>query len=327
MAEYQTLSGDLNARNPRAVEMANTVEAHIASGDASWDDVHNLETALLELQPFEELARRAWSLRADYKAVIGEPSFNEYLRSLSSEIDEDESLLRADLRRVLAELHRHRTLQRAENDARKTNLTKALWGFATPLLLSVGAAGVLILLHGICAGSLEPSSLVGTRSEWLLPVAAFFGSVGGLVSVMQRIKRSESTDVKSLEILPSWPMALAPIMGAVGGLLVCLLFRSELLKGSLFPDLSSIQPDLKDPDFFKLMVWAFVAGFSEKLVPDTLDWLASNARPAATEVGAIASVTTHSVKGSMKVQKKPKTEHSRSDPKPEAQPTGEPQVH
>ena len=328
LAEYQTLLGDLNARNPRAVEMANFVKAHFATGDATWNDVHNLETALLELQPFEELARRAWSLRADYRAVIGEPLFNEYLRSLPSEIDEDESLLRADLRRVLSELHRHRTLQRAENDARKTNLTKALLGFATPLLLSVIAAGALIFLHGDGAGSLQPSSLFGTRSEWLLPLAAFFGSVGGLVSVMQRIKRSDSTDVKSLEILPSWPLALAPIMGALGGLLICLLFRSELIKGSLFPDFSStIQADLKDPDFFKLMVWAFIAGFSEKLVPDTLDWLASNARPATNEVGAIASVTTHSVKGSMKVQKKPKTEHARNDPKPEGQPTGEPPLH
>src|SRR5947209_6636611 len=90
MAEYQTLLGDLKARNPRAVEMANTVKAHLASGDATWDHVHNLEIALLELQPFEELARRAWSLRADYKAVIGEPLFNEYLRSLPNDIDEDE---------------------------------------------------------------------------------------------------------------------------------------------------------------------------------------------------------------------------------------------
>jgi hypothetical protein len=324
IAEYQTLLGDLKARNPRAVEMANTVEAHLASGDATWDDVHNLETALLELQPFEELTRRAWSLRADYKAVLGESLFNEYLRSLPSDIDEDESLLRADLRRVLSEFHRHRTLERAENDARKTNLTMALLGFACLLLLLVIAPGVLVLLHGVGAGSSEPSALLGTRIDWLLPVAAFFGSIGGLVSVMQRIKRSESTDVKSLEILPSWPMALAPVMGAIGGLLICLLFRSELLKGSLFPDFSSTT---KDPEFFKLTVWAFVAGFSEKLVPDTLDWLASNARPTANQVAAIAPVINRSVKGSAKVQKQSKTEHIRHEPKPEDQATGEPPLH
>jgi hypothetical protein len=331
VAEYETLLGDLSARNPRAIEMANAVAARLATGDATWDDVHNLETALIELQPFEELARRAWSLRADYEAVIGERLFNEYLHSLPSETNTNESLLRADLRRVLSELHRHRTLQRAENEARKANLTHALLGFGTAVLLSVVAPGVLVVLHEIhseLAKELLVSwSSLGTRIGWLMPLAAFFGSVGGLVSVMQRIKRSQSSDVKSLEILPSWPMALAPLIGAVGGLLICLLFRSGLLSGSLFPNFSStVQADLSDPDFFKLMIWAFVAGFSEKLVPDTLDWLASNARPEI-ETGPIASFDNHSRRSCLKARRRSNIEPTQNDVKLVTQPTNEAPLH
>jgi len=282
LAEYESLMGDLTARNPRAVEIAEAVKARLASGDGTWDDVHNLEIALLELQPFEELTRRAWSLRADYKTVIGDCLFNEYLHSLPSGINKHERLLRADLRRVLAELHRYRTLQRAENEARKANLTRALLGFVGVLLLLLAIPALVILLDSVSAKfsitTLSLFSPLRSRTGWLMPLAAFFGSVGGLVSVMQRIKVAQSADVKSLELLPSWPMALAPIVGALGGLLGCLLFESGLLKGSLFPDLNlTAQPDLANPEFFKLMVWAFIAGFSEKLVPDTLDWLASNA--------------------------------------------------
>jgi hypothetical protein len=75
------------------------------------------------------------------------------------------------------------------------------------------------------------------------------------------------------------------------------------------------------------MVWAFVAGFSEKLVPDTLDWLASNAPSTANEVVAITPVINRSVKGFAKVQKKSKSEHNPHDIKPEEQMTGEPPLH
>jgi hypothetical protein len=221
VAEYESLMGDLHARNPRAVEIADRVKTRLASGDATWDDVHNLEIALLELQPFEELTRRAWSLRADYKSVIGDCLFNEYLRSLPNGINTHERLLRADLRRVLAELHRYRTFQRAENEARKANLTQALLGFVSVLFLSLVIPVVVIVLDCVntrwSTGSLTFFSQLETRTGWLLPLAAFFGSVGGLVSIMQRIKGAQSTDIKSLELLPAWPMALAPIVGAVGG--------------------------------------------------------------------------------------------------------------
>jgi hypothetical protein len=134
-------------------------------------------------------------------------------------------------------------------------------------------------------------------SHWLTNVLFRVGNTGRLVAAARGIvrfrwrsrerhaenKNTQSADVKSLELLPAWPMALAPNWGAIGGLLVCLLFKSGLLKGSLFLDLtSSTQPDLTNPEVFKVMVWAFVAGFSEKLVPDTLDWLASNAVPESS---------------------------------------------
>jgi hypothetical protein len=296
MAEYESLLGDVHSKNPRAVQMAEEVKARVGRGEASWDDVHKLEVALLELQPFEELARRAWALRVDYRSMIGDRLFNEYLRSLPDGINTNERLLRADLRRVSAELHRYWTIERAENESRKANLILALLGFFGVLILSLVTPALFILVDGMgtgaSAGAIAINSWLREPTEWLFRMAALFGSIGGLVSVMQRIKGAQSADVKSLELLPAWPIALAPIMGAVGGLLICLLFESGFLKGSLFPAFEpGGQATLADPELYKLLIWAFVAGFSEKLVPDTLDWLASNALPKRLGQGAETGVS------------------------------------
>jgi len=84
----------------------------------------------------------------------------------------------------------------------------------------------------------------------------------------------------------------APVGGAIGALVLFCLFASDLIKGDLFPSittaLTSDAAKNNPHSFFaflnsagpengvqtaKLLVWSFIAGFSERLVPTALDQL------------------------------------------------------
>ena len=85
--------------------------------------------------------------------------------------------------------------------------------------------------------------------------------------------------------------SLLPILiGAISAAVVYVLFLSGLLKGSLFPafgcHIASCQTfsDLiwrfgpqTSEDFAKCLIWGFIAGFAERLVPDALQRLAVKA--------------------------------------------------
>jgi hypothetical protein len=112
------------------------------------------------------------------------------------------------------------------------------------------------------------------------------GLIGGFVSIQQRIKNVE---VEELELLSrSWfQILLIPVYGGIFALVLYLALLSRIVEGSLFPTFSvpafSIPPttdDMKNMfvntfpatgvDFAKLVFWCFVAGFSERLVPQII---------------------------------------------------------
>lgn len=109
------------------------------------------------------------------------------------------------------------------------------------------------------------------------------GIIGGFVSIQQRL---HLVDDEELAILSSaWPsLLLVPIYGGIFALLLYLLFLSGIVDGHLFPnfyippfDAEPTSKNIKDflsltypetgEDLAKLIVWSFIAGFSERFVP------------------------------------------------------------
>lgn len=120
------------------------------------------------------------------------------------------------------------------------------------------------------------------------------GIIGGFVSIQQRIK-SVSDEELSL-LTNSWfQILLIPVFGGVFALVLYTLFLSEIISGSLFPVFYIPKPPNSVPDtafmiefftksypqtgqdFAKFLFWSFVAGFSERFVPQVISSVTSKA--------------------------------------------------
>jgi len=123
--------------------------------------------------------------------------------------------------------------------------------------------------------------------EFPLTLAIFItGAGGGVISTYFRLKNVAPTEVETNAILQIY---ITPIIAGLLGWICYAFFITEMLSGPLFPEfinkdykyqgLSSvfeIQPK-HTLDAAKALLWAFVAGFSEKMIPNILDKLASQA--------------------------------------------------
>ena len=49
------------------------------------------------------------------------------------------------------------------------------------------------------------------------------------------------------------------------------IFQSQLISGPFFPTFTKEIPIFDDKNYALLVVWCFISGFSEKLVPDILN--------------------------------------------------------
>ncbi len=114
------------------------------------------------------------------------------------------------------------------------------------------------------------------------------GIIGGFVSIQQRLKQVSNEELEYLD--QSWTSILViPVFGGVFSLVLYLLFLSGIVDSFLFPDFAIPEfegrpiPTTDDlrrffvetypasgEDFAKLGFWSFVAGFSERFVPQII---------------------------------------------------------
>jgi len=103
--------------------------------------------------------------------------------------------------------------------------------------------------------------------------ALMAGYMGACFSMLISLKsRIETITLKELENLHKLHFILTRIITGIGAALICYyFFRAQLLTGSLFPDFSEQKEiHLNSKTYFTLIIWCFIAGFSEKLVPSIL---------------------------------------------------------
>lgn len=110
--------------------------------------------------------------------------------------------------------------------------------------------------------------------------AGFFGATFSMLLQTQR-RTSEAITLDALRAASSWRTLI--VRGSVGlgaAAILYFFFRSGLMAGNLWPDLSRLSFDalagggadglVPNQHWCLLVIWCFLAGFSETLVPNIL---------------------------------------------------------
>nr|WKF61453.1 hypothetical protein HUO10_005984 [Paraburkholderia busanensis] len=152
-------------------------------------------------------------------------------------------------------------------------------------LLWVGSLIGLLIWIGISKTSFFPALLFLT------------GAVGAVLANYRRLSDlplsgvNLETAVQQMATVQLW---VAPLIGGTFAILLWMLFFTGILQGSLFPTVSGTYQTYNDwyhlmtcthpqtyADAAKGTVWAFIAGFSEKFVPNVIDRITKESSEAA----------------------------------------------
>ncbi len=154
---------------------------------------------------------------------------------------------------------------------------------------------VAIIVLGLTIATLLATQLNDPPAFSLELVIFLVGTAGGVANNYRRLQNL-SLDVISGENqvhrqLITFQIYISPVVGGIFAIALYLLFMSNILQGTLFPAFSPVMTQgynsfklfahganpATNQDAAKAIVWAFIAGFSEGLVPNFIDKIGKEA--------------------------------------------------
>jgi hypothetical protein len=172
-------------------------------------------------------------------------------------------------------------------------------------MLTYQFSGTVVLVAVLAAGLLGSYAI----ARWQPPVLILVTLAGMLGAFFSALTRLYNVDQLSLALisptvsrLNGWHLLMysfvPPVVGAIASVVLYIGFVSGLVDGGVFPKMSckgdgktctQLVEVLNDygptgaNDYGKVLVWAFIAGFSERFVPDILQSLVMRSQKAATK--------------------------------------------
>lgn len=167
----------------------------------------------------------------------------------------------------------------------------------------------LLIYSGIALGAtslLFAGGMWFGRNVFITAVVFGCGIMGGFVSIQQRLGSIEDDELDVLS--KSWASVLIiPLFGGIFALVLYVIFLTGILDLPIFPEfyipaftndravdlpafLQQTSP-VSGQDMAKVMFWSFVAGFSERFVPQVIRSVTSQADSVRGESSTTAAPT------------------------------------
>jgi hypothetical protein len=237
-----------------------------------WEAERLMSGLLGEATLAVELRRRLDE--AKVKSIAAAPGLEAHLATIAQfAAVEKLQAMRALHAAVLEELHWSASRSWLDRTRRKR---AAFW-----IILSALALTLLALLPNLQLWLSKPigewmfglASTSPSAHRYGLYIAVSFGLLGALfsrLSVFQASYKDLSYERVVSEFLGSL-IFIRLLFGMIGSIVLYYAVYGKLIGGELFPDATKLRFDpatLPGPDLAKLVVWSFIGGFSERLIPE-----------------------------------------------------------
>jgi hypothetical protein len=237
----------------------------------TWSEIYTFDLKLLEFRSPENLVRKAYDARGRYRNIAGQKEYDEYLASkppdlASIQIAPDKEppepsviirrALRADIEYLLSRFYLYYAMLPVREKLRDRLTIRAV--FATAIVVvAIGFAIALNVGASPLLGSFkaldEYKPALNAFDQYTVVLVTVLsvtlaGIVGGCVSMLQRIQSapSEGDALFNLAALSNgWRgIILSPLYGGIFASILFVLFSAGILKGSVFPTISTPQASL-----------------------------------------------------------------------------------
>jgi hypothetical protein len=248
----------------------------------TWEAVLEAELNLVQSIGLPALRLKHGSLIDEFTALAECSEYvSNYLGRLAPADSSEEETLRAQALELTVQKHRLLKIRHGFNVIRST--------------VGLIATLLVLLFCGLIVGYFASETRTAQeQSTFATSMLVLAGMLGGCVSALSRLysvawSANLATGAENLGHL-FWSLVinflLAVIEGGIFAVLLYLAFMGNLVSGTLFPTFRNPVPtDMNlfhiflerglnsHGDFAKALVWGFLAGFSERLVPDFLNTL------------------------------------------------------
>ena len=297
--EFRALQDEDKNRNP---SVAKRIEELLAAFDSANEKrtavapevLGELSFLLLALLPSTRLVFRIRQIRKQIHDLAAgsslEPANSARVDTITAADEPEIRNLAFELQRVRAaasiafmrgELFRSRVVQES---------------LLASLLMMALCALAAVVLAGVCQTELT-----------LFPIAAMFGALGAWISVAARIRDTDRTALSQhadLDDTPTSTVWISPVFGALGAILMTGAMKAKLIIAPFVPKPEAIVgactadywesayvvktfAALTEPSMllftFIVAFFSIAAGWSERFVPDLLEWAGKTAKRAGDE--------------------------------------------